>query len=271
MNHEVNNQDQARSGASVRKNLAAGMSPERIAKNSVAKKKVKSKLQATRGAGRPKSYGSSDDLATRRVILEAALQTFSLYGFDGASITRIARMHGVSPPLIHYYFETKDELWRAAMEQGIGDMVRNLEEISAELVESDCIARLKFFIRRYLGIVAERPAVFRVIVRESDMPSPRLTWLAHHYMTPLYRLIAGLIEQAQAAGRLKTVAPSYHMAQIITGACYHFLASRNRILETYGIEVNTREIRELHSNAVIEILFTGMLTASPTDGGATPR
>ena len=269
MNHEINNQDQARTGASVNKNMAVRTSPERIAKKSAAKKKVKSNLQPARSAGRPKSYGSNDDLATRRVILEAALQTFSLYGFEGASITRIARTHGVSPPLIHYYFETKDELWRAAMEQGIGDMVRNLEEISAELVESDCIARLKFFIRRYLGIVAERPAVFRVIVRESDMPSPRLTWLAHHYMTPLYQLIAGLIEQAQAAGRLKTVAPPYHMAQIITGACYHFLASRNRMLETYGIEVNTREIRELHSNAVIEILFTGMLTPTSADGGAT--
>ena len=41
-------------------------------------------------------------------------------------------------------------------------------------------------------------------------------------------------------------------------------------LETYGIEVNTREIRELHANAVIEILFTGMLKLSPTDGGCSP-
>jgi AcrR family transcriptional regulator len=270
MNHEIDNQDRTGAGSSVRKDMAARRKTARIAKTPAAKKKATSNLLPARSAGRPKSYGSNDDLATRRVILEAALQTFSLYGFEGASITRIARMHGVSPPLIHYYFATKDELWRAAMEQGIGDMVRNLEEISAELVESDCIARLKFFIRRYLGIVAERPAVFRVIVRESDMPSPRLTWLAHHYMTPLYQLIAGLIEQAQAAGRLKTVAPPYHMAQIITGACYHFLASRNRMLETYGIEVNTREIRELHSNAVIDILFTGMLTANPADGGA-PR
>jgi TetR/AcrR family transcriptional regulator len=269
MNHEINDLERARIGSSMRKNVSARPAPERIATSSGARKKAKNNLPPARGAGRPKNYRSNDDLATRRVILEAALQTFSIYGFDGASITRIARMHGVSPPLIHYYFETKDELWRAAMEQGIGDMVRNLEEISAELVESDCIARLKFFIRRYLGIVAERPAVFRVIVRESDMPSPRLTWLAHHYMTPLYQLIAGLIEQAQAAGRLKTIAPPYHMAQIITGACYHFLASRNRMLETYGIEVNTREIRELHSNAVIDILFTGMLTPSPANDGAT--
>ena len=220
----------------------------------------KKPVPVTRNAGRPKSMAANDDLATRRLILDAALQTFSLYGFDGASITRIAHLHRVSPPLIHYYFANKDELWRAAMDQGIGAMVSYLEEICKEMVEADCIARLKFFIRRYLGMVTERRAVFRVIVRESDMPSPRLTWLAHHYMTPLYKLIAGLIEEAQSAGRLKSVAPPYHMAQIITGACYHFLASRNRVLETYGIDVDTPEIRELHSNAVLEILFTGMLT-----------
>ena len=52
------------------------------------------------------------------------------------------------------------------------------------------------------------------------------------------------------------------LAQIITGASYHFLASRNRLLETYGIDVNTREIRERHSNAVIDILFTGMLASA---------
>jgi TetR/AcrR family transcriptional regulator len=218
---------------------------------------------AARRRGRPRSDRSSaDDMATRRMILEAALQTFSLYGYEGASLTSIARLHRVSPPLIHYYFKSKEELWRAAMDQGIGDMVTNLQEVCAELVEADSVARLKFFIRRYTALVAERPAVFRVIVRESDMPNPRLTWLAHHYMTPMFKLIAGLVEEAQKAGRLKSIVPPYHMAQIITGASYHFLASRNRLLETYGVDVNTREIRERHSNAVIDILFTGMLTSA---------
>jgi TetR/AcrR family transcriptional regulator len=193
------------------------------------------------------------------MILEAALQTFSEYGFEGTSITSIARAHHVSPPLIHYYFRSKDELWRAALDQGIGDMVRDLQAICDELVESDIIARLKFFIRRFIAIVAERPAVFRIIVRESDTRTSRLTWLAHHYMTPLYSVVTGLIEEAQAEGRLKSAAPPYHTAQIITGACYHFLSSRNRLLDTYGVDVNAREIRELHANAVIDILFNGML------------
>jgi TetR/AcrR family transcriptional regulator len=224
-------------------------------------KAVAAKLKSTgiRAPGRPRMFPQADDLATRRTILDAALQTFSLYGFDGASITNIARLHRVSPPLIHYYFKTKDELWRAAMDQGIGDMVQNLRQICDELVETDIVARLKFFIRRYIALVAEKPAVFRVIIRETDMPSPRLTWLAQHYMTPLYTLVTGLVDEAQKAGRLKSVAPPYHMAQIITGACYHFLSSRNRILESYGVDVTTREILERHGNAVIDILFTGML------------
>jgi TetR/AcrR family transcriptional regulator len=226
-------------------------------------------VQTVRTPGRPKGHGEASDAATRRRILEAALETFSLHGFNGTSITSIARLHRVSPPLIHYYFRSKDELWRAAMDQGIGDMVRNLKEVCDGLVEADCIARLKFFVRRYIALVVERPAVFRVIVRESDTPNPRLTWLAHHYMTPLYTLIINLVETAQRAGRIKSIVPPYHMAQIITGAAYHFLASRNRLLEAYGIDVNTSEARERHSNAVVDILFNGMLT--PTSQAAQPN
>jgi TetR/AcrR family transcriptional regulator len=242
-----------------------------MARAAAAGKSRKRPTAVVRAPGRPKGQAPIDEVATRRMILEAALQTFSLYGFEGTSITSIARLHRVSPPLIHYYFKNKDELWRAAMDQGLGDMVRNLQQICAELVESDCIARLKFFIRRYVTIVADKPAVFRVIVRESDTPNPRLTWLSHHYMTPLYTLVTSLIEDAQKTGRLKSVAPPYHMAQIITGACYHFLASRNRMLEAFGIDVNTREIRELHGNAVIEILFNGMLTSVGPDGADAPE
>jgi TetR/AcrR family transcriptional regulator len=230
----------------------------------------KSPVAAARNPGRPRGYAQADNVATRRMILEAALQTFSLRGFEGSSVTGIARLHRVSPPLVHYYFKSKDELWRAAMDQGIGAMVHDLEQVCQELVESDCIARLKFFIRRYIAIVAERPAVFLIIVRESDMPSPRLTWLAHHYMTPLYTLVTELVEQAQKTGRLNSVVPPYHVAQIITGACHHFLASRHRMLEKYRIDVNTREIRELHGNAVIDILFNGMLVPAAGGGPAPP-
>ena len=204
----------------------------------------------------------ADERATRRTILDAALKAFSIHGFSGGSIANIARIHRVSPALIHYYFQSKDELWRAALDHGIGDVIRDLTNAVSDLTEFDSVSRLKFFIRRYIAIVSERPEVFGVILRESETPGPRLTWLTHHHLNPLYRLWMKLVEAAQAEGKIKAMVPAYHLCQIIAGASYQFIASRLRMLEAYGIDVTTRELRERHTNAVLEVLFTGMLTSA---------
>jgi len=220
------------------------------------------------GPGRPRNLGVADERAARSRILDAALKTFSLHGFEGASIADIARLHRVSPALIHYYFQSKEELWREALEYGIGDVLRNLKETLDDLSDSDCVSRLKFFIRRYIAIVAERPEVFRVIIRESESRGERLTWLSKKYLAPLYKIFTTLGEAAQTEGKVKSIVPSYHVSQIIGGASYQFIASHNRMLEAYGIDVLAKEVRDRHTNAVLEVLFNGMLTEpiSPVPG-----
>ena len=206
-------------------------------------------------------------------ILRAALDAFSLHGFDGSSIADIARVHHVSPALIHYHFANKEELWRSALDYGIGDVLRNLHDTMADLNELDSLGRLKFFIRRYIAIVAERPEVFRVIIRESETRGPRLAWLSKKYLASLYGLFTGLVEAAQADGRILSNVPSYHLSQIIAGASYQFLASRNRLLDVYDIDVFSKEIRDRHTAAVLEVLFNGMLTdpaPRPSQTDVTP-
>ena len=212
--------------------------------------------------GRARPAASAEERAGRQIILEAALKTFSVHGFSGASIANIARIHRVSPALIHYYFKTKDELWRAALDHGIGDVIRDLATTINDLQELDAVSRLKFFIRRYIAILSERPEVFRVIIRESESSGPRLTWRTRRHLNPLYALWTGLVEAAQAAGKIKSMVPSYHLSLIIAGASYQYIASRMRMLEVYGIDVNTKELREQHASAVLDVLFCGML-ASP--------
>ncbi|WP_422736026.1 TetR family transcriptional regulator [Micromonospora sp. WMMD729] len=52
---------------------------------------------------------------TREAILDAARATFAERGFDAAPIRAIAATAGVDPALVHHYFGTKDQLFRAAM------------------------------------------------------------------------------------------------------------------------------------------------------------
>ncbi len=98
-----------------------------------------------------------------------------------------------------------------------------------------------------------------MIIRESESRGERLTWLSTKYLAPLYKIFTNLVEAAQSEGKIKSIVPSYHLSQIIAGASYHFIASHNRMLEAYGIDVLTREVRDRHTQAVLDVLFYGML------------
>lgn len=52
---------------------------------------------------------------TRETILTAAREAFAERGFDAASIRVIATAAGVDPALVHHYFGTKEELFRATV------------------------------------------------------------------------------------------------------------------------------------------------------------
>ncbi|SCF41818.1 TetR family transcriptional regulator [Micromonospora mirobrigensis] len=52
---------------------------------------------------------------TREAILAAARTAFAERGFDAASIRIIATAAGVDPALVHHYFGTKEELFRATV------------------------------------------------------------------------------------------------------------------------------------------------------------
>ncbi|MFJ6196404.1 TetR family transcriptional regulator [Micromonospora sp. NPDC092111] len=53
---------------------------------------------------------------TRQAILAAARTAFAERGFDAASIRVIAGAAGVDPALVHHYFGTKEELFRATVD-----------------------------------------------------------------------------------------------------------------------------------------------------------
>ena len=52
-----------------------------------------------------------------RLILEAAEDVFANYGFEGATTSRIARQAGIPKANLHYYFPTKEGLYRRVIDQ----------------------------------------------------------------------------------------------------------------------------------------------------------
>ncbi|MEY9842729.1 TetR/AcrR family transcriptional regulator [Streptacidiphilus sp. EB103A] len=64
-----------------------------------------------------------DSAATRRRILDAAVEEFSAMGFAGARIDRISEVAGSNKRMIYVYFANKEGLFSAVLNHVIGQLI----------------------------------------------------------------------------------------------------------------------------------------------------
>src|SRR5260370_24543062 len=84
----------------------------------------------------------------RERILSIALQVFAERGFEGATTVEIARRAQVSQPLVHYHFDSKEELWRAAVDHGFAPLRAVYVGAPEEMRDIGKLARLKIMVPR---------------------------------------------------------------------------------------------------------------------------
>lgn len=75
-------------------------------------------------------------MSAREDILRAAERVFATYGFEGASMKRIADQAGVAQALLHYHFQNKDNLYAAIFERRSSAINSRREELIGRLLES---------------------------------------------------------------------------------------------------------------------------------------
>lgn len=91
-------------------------------------------VESIRREAAPSSPRGDD---TRRRLIDAALQIFGSYGFEGASTRTVAEQAGANLAAIPYYFGSKEGLYRAAahsiVEDGTREMLPVFERIDRAL------------------------------------------------------------------------------------------------------------------------------------------
>ncbi|MEM7319252.1 MAG: TetR family transcriptional regulator, partial [Pseudomonadota bacterium] len=83
----------------------------------------------------------------KAAILEAALNVFSVQGFRGATVDRIAVEAGLSKPNLLYYFRSKDAIYTALLEQLLDTWLDPLRAIDPN---GEPLDELLSYIRRKL-------------------------------------------------------------------------------------------------------------------------
>jgi AcrR family transcriptional regulator len=101
------------------------------------------------------------DPARRRVLLQAAATSFAHGGYAATSMDEIAAEAGITKLIVYRHFETKENLYRAVLEQVFDRQVELFLENLTEGMQAEGTTRA------LLGVARELPDGFRLLWRHA--------------------------------------------------------------------------------------------------------
>jgi TetR/AcrR family fatty acid metabolism transcriptional regulator len=152
----------------------------------------------------------------RRVILDAAVRVFARQGFHTCRVSDIADEAGVAYGLVYHYFQSKDEVLDTLFLERWDVMLTAIREIDAQTIP----AREK--LRAIAGFIVESyrhdPDLMKVIIVEVTRAANSFGQAHLGDITEAYRLIGGIVAQAQQAGEFRSDISAEFAAQAFYGA-----------------------------------------------------
>ena len=132
-------------------------------------------------------------------ILKAATEVFARKGFDGARMSDIAALSGLPRPNVHYYFRTKQDVYRRLIGGVIGDWDKALENIAADREPADALAA---YVRAKFEHERRHAAEARLFANEILHGARFLSPATRRHVRDVTSRHASIIETWMAEGRM---------------------------------------------------------------------
>jgi AcrR family transcriptional regulator len=204
-------------------------------------------------AGRRRQARSA---ATRTALLDAALQEFAAYGFEGASTRSIAAAAGTHQPQINYHFESKDALWRAAVDHlfalldaAVGRHLRTLPSAG------DDRERFARGVRAFVRAAAELPELNRIMVQEATVESDRLAWIVERHTGPRFATLTADWRRLRSAGSVPDIDETVLYYSLVGAASLAYVNAPEALL--LGRDTLDPAFIDAHADALVT-LFLGI-------------
>jgi TetR/AcrR family transcriptional regulator len=192
--------------------------------------------QAKPGAPRKTRIQSENE----ELILDAALEVFSAYGYRGATVDQIAAKARMSKPNLLYYFRRKEDIYVALLEHTLADWLEPLHAIDAA---GDPLQELSRYIAAKLCLSREKPEASRLFANEILHGAPMI---GKFLKGPLKELVDGkaaIIRAWIEAGRLAPVDP-HHLIFAVWATTQHYADFDVQVRAVLGGGKNHMQVAE---------------------------
>jgi len=205
---------------------------------------------------RPAERRGRKPKVSRREMLEAAIQEFAAHGLDGSTTASIARNLGITQPLLHYHFDSKEQLWLESVYVLFLSLWNDLEPALLKAKNDGSRSSARELLKVVVTALAERPELVRVVVIEGyNSNSPRMALLAESYLQPVFSLVQEALNAHCKRASLRDQ-PDELLVLAFLGAATTWLTLGPVCRELYGFKVNSTDIIDKQV-ALLEALFVG--------------
>ena len=206
----------------------------------------------------PGSEAEGEGNASRTAILAAARAEFSARGLSGARVKTIAERAGVNKQLIYYYFGSKDDLYRAALEAVYAE-IRALELglKLGDLPAVDAMAALVGFSFDYL---ARHPDFIGMLNHENAQGARhvRASNAIRAANSPLIELIAATLKRGVATRVFRRGVDPVELYISIAGMSYFFFSNRLTLSSIFARDLAAAAIEASYRAHVVALTLAGL-------------
>jgi AcrR family transcriptional regulator len=180
-------------------------------------------IHAERPRSERKARGSGH--LRRAELLAAAQKIFTVAGYEGATIRKIAEEVGVSSTALYMYFQDKSQIMLEICVHALEDLYKQLEAITVD--EREPVQKVRAVLEVLLRFGFEQPTAYQLLycVAPKDVNERRNDVIAPLTRSCFQRTLQA-VEAAVAAGQMRNDMPTRAMTECLIAACHGLVSIR---------------------------------------------
>jgi TetR/AcrR family transcriptional regulator len=203
------------------------------------------------------SQGRTKDAeATKAAILNAAEVEFGRAGLSGARTETIAEQSAVTRAMIHYYYETKEQLYRAVLERAFSKQIRMLQKL--DIHGADVANVLKSFMRELTLAQLDNLNLTSILLFEGVQNEGK--YYKEIAFAAIYEPLCSILQRGMDEGVFRKMDPK-HTAVTIAGAILFYFCARKNLQNIFMLDQNMLdpEMINQHMESVFALTLPGIM------------
>jgi len=172
-----------------------------------------------------------DAEGTRETVLASAEKLFAERGFAATSIRDISAESGVSHPLIHHHFGSKQELYDAVKRRLVEDYARRFPKAALAVNRP---LNIEAEMHRLLDYIGGNPMLLRLCAR-TQLEGDSQVWPGE---PDVLNTLRQRIEVSQQRGLMRDDVASSYASIMLLGLVYFWLQGREHFVQRFGDTLN---------------------------------